>query len=274
MKNRIWDKILLTVLWIIGSLTAGICFFLFFYVFWRGREVVSANFILGEPSGIPLGTEGGIFPALAGSVLSGLLSALIAGTVGIGAAAAAAFYPEKKVVHLLKLSIFGLSGIPSILFGLVAYTLLIYRLGLPRSLLSASAAVAVMMIPFIAIRAEKILIEKGEQWMRQSLVLGLSREYALRKMILPSCLSELTGTTALAAAYGMGAVAPILYTGVVIQAKVPSSPLQPFMSLPHHLYILISNGYSEEYAYGSAFVLMLFLLLVHLLCRLLSFRSK
>ena len=49
-------------------------------------------------------------------------------------------------------------------------------------------------------------------------------------------------------AYGMGAVAPILYTGAVMQADVPHSLSDPFMSLPYHLYILVNNGFSLDYA--------------------------
>jgi phosphate transport system permease protein len=68
-------------------------------------------------------------------------------------------------------------------------------------------------------------------------------------------------------AYGMGAVAPILYTGAVMQADIPRKLTDPFMSLPYHLYMLVNNGFSLEYAFGTAFVLMAFLLLVQLLCK-------
>ena len=83
--------------------------------------------------------------------------------------------------------------------------------------------------------------------MTNSIGLGLSREYALRKMILPVCFPELLGTVALGMAYGMGAVAPILYTGAVMQAGVPSKLTDPFMSLPYHLYTLVNNGFSLDY---------------------------
>ena len=133
---------------------------------------------------------------------------------------------------------------------------------------------AAMIIPFVAIRAKKILDEKGREYMKTSLSLGLSREYALRKMILPACFVELLGTVALGMAYGMGAVAPILYTGAVMQADVPHSLSDPFMSLPYHLYILVNNGFSLDYAYGTAFVLMLFLLIIQLICKFITYLRK
>ena len=101
-----------------------------------------------------------------------------------------------------------------------------------------------MIVPFVAIRARKVFEEKGISYMTNSIGLGLSREYALRKMILPVCFPELLGTVALGMAYGMGAVAPILYTGAVMQAGIPSKLTDPFMSLPYHLYTLVNNGFS------------------------------
>ena len=75
-------------------------------------------------------------------------------------------------------------------------------------------------------------------------------------------------------AYCMGAVAPILYTGAVMQADVPHSLSDPFMSLPYHLYILVNNGFSLDYAYGTAFVLMLFLLIIQLICKFITYLRK
>ena len=98
-----------------------------------------------------------------------------------------------------------------------------------------------MIVPFIAIRAEKILKEKGTEYMKNSLALGMSREYAVIRLILPVCAVELLGTVALGMAYGMGAVAPILYTGAVMVADVPGKLTDPFMSLPYHLYMLVNN---------------------------------
>ena len=75
-------------------------------------------------------------------------------------------------------------------------------------------------------------------------------------------------------AYGMGAVAPILYTGAVMQAGVPSKLTDPFMSLPYHLYTLVNNGFSLDYAYGTAFVLMLLLLIIQLICKFVTYMRK
>ncbi|WP_334159816.1 PstA family ABC transporter permease [Muricomes intestini] len=268
MRHRVGKYLTRLACFLLGVSAIGIALFLFVYVFWKGRGVISLSFLLDSPSGVPVGTDGGIFPALIGSIFLGGLSALMGGLLGIGAALYLAFYSDRKWFSVLvNTAILGLSGIPSILFGLVGYTLLIYKLGIGRSLLCASISVAAMIVPFVSIRAKKIFEEKRRGYMEESLGLGLSKEYTLRKLILPHCASELLGTVALGMAYGMGAVAPILYTGAVMQADIPRKLTDPFMSLPYHLYMLVNNGFSLEYAFGTAFVLMAFLLLVQLLCK-------
>ena len=263
MRTKLQKFFTRLILSILGLCVIVVTLFLFLYVFWKGKKVFSLSFLLDKPAGVPLGTAGGIYPALMGSIYLGALSALIGGVLGIGAAIYLVFYSTgKRFSVLVNMAITGLSGIPSILFGLVGYTLLIYRFGLNRSLLCSALCVAAMIIPFVAIRAEKLLEEKGREYMKNSLSL------------LPVCSVELLGTVALGMAYGMGAVAPILYTGAVMQADVPHSLSDPFMSLPYHLYILVNNGFSLDYAYGTAFVLMLFLLIIQLICKFITYLRK
>ena len=218
MKNKLTKYVIRILTGILGILTVVVTLFLFLYIFWKGKNVMSLSFILDKPAGVPLGTAGGIYPALMGSIYLGALSALMGGIIGI--------------------------------------------------------CVAVMIVPFIAIRAEKILKEKGTEYMKNSLALGMSREYAVIRLILPVCAVELLGTVALGMAYGMGAVAPILYTGAVMVADVPGKLTDPFMSLPYHLYMLVNNGFSLDYAYGTAFVLMLFLLVIQIICKCITYIRK
>lgn len=275
MKNKLMKYIIRILLAVLGILTIGVTLFLFLYIFWKGKNVMSISFILDKPAGVPLGTAGGIYPALMGSIYLGALSAFIGGIIGIGAAVYLVFYTGNGIFyHVISTCITGLSGIPSILFGLVGYTLLIYQFGLGRSLLCSAICVAVMIVPFIAIRAEKIFKEKGTEYMKNSLALGISREHAVVRQILPVCGVELLGTVALGMAYGMGAVAPILYTGAVMVADVPGKLTDPFMSLPYHLYMLVNNGFSLDYAYGTAFVLMLFLLIIQVICKCITYMRR
>ena len=77
---------------ILGILTIAVTLFLFLYIFWKGKNVMSLSFILDKPAGVPLGTAGGIYPALMGSIYLGALSALMGGIIGIGVAVYLVFY--------------------------------------------------------------------------------------------------------------------------------------------------------------------------------------
>ena len=162
MNSKVSKYLIRIVLILLGLSVVGVTLFLFLYVFWKGKTVMSLSFILDKPAGVPIGTSGGIFPALMGSLYLGALAALIGGILGIGASAYLVFYHRNKYVSgIVNFAITGLSGIPSILFGLVGYTLLIYGFGISRSLLCASLCVSAMIVPFVAIRARKVFEEKG-----------------------------------------------------------------------------------------------------------------
>ena len=152
MKNKLTKYVIRILAGLLGILTIAVTLFLFLYIFWKGKNVMSLSFILDKPAGVPLGTAGGIYPALMGSIYLGALSALMGGIIGIGVAVYLVFYTRKSIFyHVISACITGLSGIPSILFGLVGYTLLIYQFGLGRSLLCSAICVAVMIVPFVKI---------------------------------------------------------------------------------------------------------------------------
>lgn len=260
------------LVFLLGFIVIAITFGIFGYVFYKGSNVISVSFFLDNPSGIPIGTDGGVFPAIIGTLYHGLLSGMIGSLIGIGAAIYVVFFCRSKVIrNVVQVAFYFLSGLPSIIFGLIGYTVLIFRFGLERGLLCASITTGMMIIPYVGIRARKIFLEEGFLYLIESESLGISKAYALKKVVLPVCLKDLLAASALAMAYGMGAVAPLMYTGAVLYASIPEQLNQPFMSLPYHLYILVTDGISLEYAYGTAFVLLLLLLVIHFLVRAAGF---
>jgi len=72
----------------------------------------------------------------------------------------------------------------------------------------------------------------------------------------------------------MGAAAPLIFTGAVIMAKVPKTLMKPAMALPYHLYMLLTQGTSPENAYGTAFVLMMVVLVTNTAATLFAWRRR
>ena len=132
-----------------------------------------------------------------------------------------------------------------------------------------------MILPFIEVRAEKAFRELPVQMVRSSYALGCSRAYTIWKIVLPACRGELVSGIILGGCYAMGATAPMIFTGAVAYAGVPSSVMEPAMALPLHLYLLVAQGAtSMDTAYGTAFVMMAILLVSNLLATIYARRSQ
>ena len=237
--------------------------FFFLYIFYKGYKVISPSFLLDTPKGMVLGEEGGIFPAITGSLAFSLTALVLSGLPSLFTALFMGFYAkEGRKKESLHFFIHLLSGVPSIVLGLFSYSLFVYQLKLGRSVLSGAIALAIMIFPFMEIRMEKIFEEVPKSYLQSSESLGCSKGYTLRKLVLPYTLPELLSTMLLAFCFALGATPPILFTGGVAFAKSPTALLSPAMALPLHLYLLlVQGGSSLSRAYGTALV-MLFLLLI------------
>ena len=237
--------------------------FFFLYIFYKGYKVISPSFLLEAPKGMVLGEEGGIFPAITGSLAFSLTALVLSGLPSLFTSIYMVFYAkEGRTKECLHFFIHLLSGVPSIVLGLFSYSLFVYQLKLGRSVLSGAIALAIMIFPFMEIRMEKIFEEVPKSYLHSSESLGCSKGYTLRKLVLPYTLPELLSTMLLAFCFALGATPPILFTGGVAFAKSPTSLLSPAMALPLHLYLLlVQGGSSLSRAYGTALV-MLFLLLI------------
>ena len=237
--------------------------FFFLYIFYKGYKVISPSFLLEAPKGMVLGEEGGIFPAITGSLAFSLTALVLSGLPSLFTAIFMVFYAkEGRVKESLHFFIHLLSGVPSIVLGLFSYSFFVYQLKLGRSVLSGAIALAIMIFPFMEIRMEKIFEEVPKGYLQSSESLGCSKGYTLRKLVLPYTLPELLSTMLLAFCFALSATPPILFTGGVAFAKSPTSLLSPAMALPLHLYLLlVQGGSSLSRAYGTALV-MLFLLLI------------
>ena len=167
-----------------------------------------------------------------------------------------------------------ISGIPSIVLGLFAYSLLVRELDWGRCVLSAGAALAIMILPFIEVRAEKAFGELPPALTQSAYALGCSRFYTIRKLVLPACRGELVSGVILGACYAMGATAPLMFTGGVAFAALPVSLTKPAMALPLHLYLLLAQGTSMPQAYGTAFVMMVVILISNALAALYARRRN
>lgn len=268
----------LTQLWAYAGMgmAAAAVLLLFFYVFAQGASAISWEFLTQPPKGAVLGEEGGIFPAIMGSIAF-TLTAIVLGTIpAIASALFMVFYcRSQRLEAAIRLVVQCISGIPSIVLGLFSYSFLVRDLGWGRCILSSGVALAIMILPFIEVRAEKAFRELPRSVIQSSYALGCSKAHTIFKIVLPACRGELVSGVILGGCYALGATAPLIFTGAVAYAASPTSLMKPAMALPLHLYLLVAQGAtSMDIAYGTAFVMMALILVSNLLATFYANRSK
>lgn len=270
-------RVFLVKVWAYTSIAivSGIILFLFGYIFYRGASIININFLTKMPQGAVIGSEGGILPAIIGSLYFTFVACVFGSIFSIATAIYIVFYcKSKKIAMIVQNVIQCISGIPSIVLGLFGYSLLILSLGIGRSIFTGGITLGIMILPFIEVRVEKALRELNENMLNSSYSLGVSKFYTIRKIVLPACKGEIVSSIILGCCYAMGATAPLIFTGAVINSPVPTSLNQPSMTLTYHLYRLLTEGTSTENAYGTAFVLMVIVLISNTLATLYSRRRN
>lgn len=270
-------KSVLIWLWAACSclLVLGTVLFLFVYVFEKGMGAVSWEFLTQGPKGTVLGTEGGIFPAIAGSFWYTLIAVFFGSVLGFGTALFQTYVcPWKRVSEGISLFMQCMTGVPSIVMGLFGYSLLVLALGWGKCLLAGGITQGIMILPLIEVRAEKAFQEVDRTLICASYSMGVSRAYTIWHIVLPQAAGDLISAMLLGSCYAMGAAAPLIFTGAVIWARVPTDLMKPAMALPYHLYMLLTQGTSTENAYGTAFVMMLFVLVTNTAATILTWRKQ
>lgn len=246
--------------------------FILTFILFKGFHSINIDFIFSNPSGIVLGKEGGIFPAIVGSIYTSFASCIISSVLGISSSIYLVFYNKNKFINNIFDIIFQcIAGIPSIVLGLFGYSVLVLYMGFGKSILSMSITQSIMVLPFISIKIKKVLNELDFNIIYSSYSLGIGKSYTIRKIVLKEIWTEIISIITLANSLAIGATAPLIFTGAVINSPVASSIFEPSMVLPYHLYILLTQGISEKNAYATAFILLsivLILNLVSLFCKL------
>src|SRR5699024_7011582 len=231
MNENIKDKIFKALVSISALIVIIVVAYIFIYIFKNGFKSINKEFIFGEPKGMPLGSEGGVFPAIVGSLSLMIIACIFASILAIATSIYLVFYCDsKRMDSIIHLIVQCMAGTPSIVLGLFGYTLLVLHLKLGRSLLSGGITLGIMIFPLIQIRVEKTLNEVDQRIINSSYALGVPKAHTILKLILPLCRVDIISAITLAGGFAMGASAPIILTAAVIFAPVPKSLSSPVRS--------------------------------------------
>jgi phosphate transport system permease protein len=229
-------------------------------IFWKGAGVLNGTFLTAYPvNGM---TEGGIFPAIIGTVFVTLVTTIFAIPFGICAAIYLSEYAfDSPANRLIRAAIRNLAGVPSIIYGLFGVAVFVQGLNLGTSVLSSGLTLGLLTLPYIITTTEEALKNVPHSFREGALALGATKWEAIRSNVLPTAVPGIVTGSILGLSRAAGETAPILFTGVAFYLRyLPSNINDEFMALPYHLYILSTQHHAIEevrpLAYGTAMVLL------------------
>jgi phosphate transport system permease protein len=244
----------------------------------KGGGVLSWEFLSQAPrKGM---TQGGIFPAIFGTFLVTVISAVLAVPLGMSAAIYLHEYARQtRLTRLIRLSIRNLSGVPSIVYGLFGVILFVNVMRFGTSVLSAGLTLGLMTLPWIITASEEALKTIPNSYREGALALGATKWQMIRTNVLPYAVPGMLTGTVLGLARAAGETAPILFTGVAFfLPTLPKSLGDQFMALPYHLYIMATQHHAilqvRPLAYGTALVLIVLVLGMNMTAVVLRYRLR
>lgn len=240
------------------------------YMLIQAMPTLSLDFLLDPPKkGM---TEGGIWPALVGTIYLVVISLAVAAPIGILAAVYLNEYAKDNWFNrLINLAVINLAGVPSIvhaLFGLGAFVLAA-KLG--KSIMAASLTLAIMTLPVIIASTREALASVPRAFREACWNTGATRWQTIKAVVLPNSISGILTGVILQVSRAAGETAPIMFTGALFFKAVERGDLFAYglneqcMALSMHLYVVSTQipGVSVSLKYATAIVLLGSVLLVN-----------
>jgi phosphate transport system permease protein len=248
-----------------------------YFLLKKGLSSWSGSFFSTDPNGNFFGNPGGIRSAIFGTLEIVGLATAIAVPLGIGVALYLTEYgKETRFANLVRYFVDVMTGVPSIVFGLFIYIVLVLaHVGGGFTGWKGSVALALLMLPIVTRSAEVVLLLVPASLREAALALGAPRWRVVTRIVLPTSLSGLITGSLLAIARGAGETAPLLFTAAGAQAltgnlgqQMNALPLQIFSDITSPRDLIVSR------AWGAALTLVALVLILNLIARAISRRSR
>ncbi len=251
--------------------TYAVLFILIYFLYdigSKGYKSISWEFLTEAPrKGM---TQGGILPAIVGTFLVTMITAIVAVPLGMAAAVYLNEYARAgRLTRLIRLSIRNLAGVPSIVYGLFGVILFVNILKFGTSVLSAGLTLGLLTLPWTITASEEALKSVPDAYREGALALGATKWQMIKTNVLPYSIPGMLTGAVLGLARAAGETAPIMFTGAAFYLPyLPRSLKDQFMALPYHLYIMATQHHAIDkargIAYGTALVLIVFIVLFNL----------
>jgi phosphate transport system permease protein len=265
--RKVVNGLMLAVTALATTLAVAVLLWILVYVVRQGLQAITPSFFTSLPT--PVGVSGGgIANALVGSLMTVGLGVLLAAPIGILAAIYVAAHPDHPVGLAIRFGTDVIAGIPSIVMGIFAYTLIV----LPQrhfSAFSGAAVLAFIMLPIIIRTTEEMLKLVPPSQREASLALGAPEWKTSLNVVLPAAFAGVLTGLMLAIARAAGEAAPMLFTSFG-NPFMNTQFSQPVATLPHLIYLYATSPYEDWHAkaWGTALVLIVLILVLNTISRL------
>jgi len=262
------EKIFFAIFRLLAFISLLIVLTLIFYILSKGIKVISLNFIIGYPRNSF--TEGGIFPAIVGSLYLVGLAIIFAVPVGVlGGIYLSEYTKENPLTETIRLAIDTLSGIPSIIFGLFGLAVFCKILNLKVSLIAGSLTLSILILPTIFSATIESLKLVPKDFRDASYALGATKWQTTWEIVVKTALPNIITGVLLSIGRAIGETAPILFTGATFYTRgLPESIFEPVMALPYTIYGLLAEGTFPQkqvpIAFGASIVLIVLVFIITL----------
>jgi phosphate transport system permease protein len=256
-----------------ATVAVGLLFFILGYLMYQGASSLNVAFFTRLPA--PVGEAGGgMANAIIGSAKLLALAALVGVPVGFLAGVYIAEYSSRRTAILLRYTGDLLNGVPSIVIGILAYSLVVRPMG-HFSTIAGGIALGVMMVPITVRGTEEFLRAVPSSLREASLALGATRWVTIARVVVPAASRGILTTMALGLARVAGETAPLLFTALN-NRYWSHGWTEPTASLPVMIYTYATSPYDDwiRQAWAAALVLIFIVLLISITARTLSARSR
>jgi phosphate transport system permease protein len=251
----------------------GILLAILIYIVRQGAGALDFAFFTDMPK--PVGESGGgVANAIVGTLLIVALGGVIALPVGIGAGIYLAEFGRGRFANLVRLTADVLTGVPSIVIGILAYELVVVTMH-HFSALAGGVALAALMLPPLVRTTEEVLRLVPGEYTEAALALGAPRWRTILAIVVPSAMGGLITGIMLALARAAGETAPLLFTAFGNNFW-NINPGQPTAALPLQIYQYAISPYDDWHrqAWAAALVLVTLVLVFSGLARLATRKSR
>lgn len=274
-RRRAYDLAMRSLVWLSALLTCALLVFLIGYIFYRGAGGVTWDFLSGTTSYIR--DTIGILPNILNTLYIVLLAMALVLPLGVGAAIYLTEYAaNRRVVELIEFATETLTGIPSIIFGLVGMLFFVQKMDLQAGVLAGSLTLVVMILPTIVRTTQESLKTVPRSYREGALALGAGKWRMVRTVVLPNAVDGIVTGCILAVGRIVGESAALLYTagfGLVLNDFVTALHSSS-ATLTVALYVYANDRGRTDVAFSIASVLMLLTLVINLTAALTGRKLK